>query len=38
MPSLIATVEQLSAELEAGALITLEPGRHRVRVLPFIDE
>lgn len=37
-PSLIATVEQLSAELESGALITLEPGRHRVRVLPFIDE
>ncbi len=37
-PSLIATVEQLSAELESGALVTLEPGRHRVRVLPFTDE
>jgi predicted nuclease of predicted toxin-antitoxin system len=37
-PMLIATVAQMSSELESGALITLEPGRQRVRVLPFIGE
>lgn len=37
-PMLIATVAQMASELESGALITLDPGRQRVRVLPFIGE
>lgn len=33
-PMVIATVEQLTSELESGALITLEPGGQRVRCCP----
>lgn len=36
-PVLIATVAQMTGELESGALITLEPDRQRVRILPFIQ-
>jgi predicted nuclease of predicted toxin-antitoxin system len=30
-----STLEQLSAELAQGALVTIEPGRHRIRLLPL---
>lgn len=32
---IIAAVRQLSTELEAGALLTVEPGRTRARLLPL---
>ncbi len=31
----IAAMQQMNAELEAGALVTIEPKRTRLRVLPF---
>ena len=31
----IAALRQMSAELAAGALITVEPARTRLRILPF---
>ena len=34
-PILIETIEQLTSELESGALVTVEPARSRVRVLPL---
>lgn len=33
--SVVAALRQLAAELEAGALVTIEPGRSRVRLLPL---
>ena len=32
----LAAVQQMSAELLAGALVTVEPARSRVRLLPFM--
>lgn len=37
-PILIETIRQLRSELDSGALITLEPARSRVRVLPLTTE
>ena len=34
-PLVIATIREYTAELEAGALITLDEGRARVRILPI---
>jgi len=31
----VAALRQIETELGAGALVTLEPGRTRVRILPF---
>ena len=31
----LAAMRQMSTELEAGALVTVEPARSRVRLLPF---
>jgi predicted nuclease of predicted toxin-antitoxin system len=31
----LAEIRQLAAELEAGALVTVEPARTRVRMLPI---
>ncbi len=31
----IAALQQMSAELEEGALLTIEPDRHRMRLLPL---
>ena len=33
--SVVAALRQLAGELEAGALVTIEPGRSRVRLLPL---
>jgi hypothetical protein len=30
-----AAIKENSAELAAGALLLVEPGRHRVRILPI---
>lgn len=30
-----SALEQLQAELSQGALVTIEPGRHRIRLLPL---
>lgn len=30
-----SALEQLKAELAQGALVTIEPGRHRIRLLPL---
>ena len=37
-PVLIETISQLRSELESGALLTVEPARSRVRVLPLTTE
>jgi predicted nuclease of predicted toxin-antitoxin system len=34
-PGVVATISQLSAELEQGALVTLDPRQTRVRYLPL---
>lgn len=34
-PQVLAALQQLAAELEAGALVTVEPARSRLRLLPF---
>jgi predicted nuclease of predicted toxin-antitoxin system len=34
-PSVLAGLRQLAGELEAGALVTIEPGQSRVRLLPL---
>jgi predicted nuclease of predicted toxin-antitoxin system len=34
-PQLAAAIKENSAELAAGALLLIEPGRHRVRILPI---
>ena len=36
-PQLIAAIRQMEAELDAGALVTVEPYRTRVRLLPLRD-
>jgi predicted nuclease of predicted toxin-antitoxin system len=33
--AVVATIRQLSAELEKGALVTLDPRQTRVRILPL---
>ena len=35
--SVVSAMRQLEAELEVGALVTVEPARSRVRVLPIVD-
>lgn len=37
-PILIETITQLTSELELGALVTVEPARSRIRVLPLMTE
>jgi hypothetical protein len=32
----ILALQQMAAELDAGALLTVEPGRTRMRVLPLL--
>lgn len=34
-PMLLKAIELMTAELNAGALVTVEPARNRVRLLPF---
>ena len=34
----VAALRQLEKDLAAGALVTVEPDRHRVRLLPLTDE
>ena len=34
--SIVAVLHKLSAELEAGALLTIEPERSRIRLLPLM--
>ena len=35
---LIETLHEMAAELERGALVSIDPGRTRLRVLPLWDE
>jgi predicted nuclease of predicted toxin-antitoxin system len=35
--SVILALQQMTAELDAGALLTVEPGRARLRVLPLLS-
>jgi len=37
-PQVVAAMHHLQAELEAGALVTVAPGRSRVRILPLTIE
>jgi predicted nuclease of predicted toxin-antitoxin system len=34
-PQVVAALQQMSSELQLGALLTVEPGRARVRLLPL---
>ena len=34
-PQVLRAFEEARGELEAGALVTIDPRRHRVRLLPF---
>jgi predicted nuclease of predicted toxin-antitoxin system len=34
-PSLIAAIQMFKAEIETGALVTIQEDKHRVRMLPF---
>jgi predicted nuclease of predicted toxin-antitoxin system len=34
-PMVLAAIKQYEAELAAGALVVVEPGKNRARVLPF---
>ena len=34
-PALVAALKQMSQDLEAGALVTVDPVRARLRVLPL---